>query len=91
MPRPSRSRSSKTSDKAATEYLVFDIGSGAKVGGSYSLVGSAGSLKGAEALVKSLPSATASKVAILERKAVFMRKPAIELQPMTERVVSDKG
>jgi len=90
MPRGSRSRSAETAEKTSAEYLVFDIGSGAKVGGSYALVGVEKSLKAAEALVKALPSASASKVAILERKAVLMRKPAIELHSVSERVVSDK-
>lgn len=91
MARGKSSRSGAGSDKSTAEYLVFDIGSGAKVGGSYSLVGSAKSFKAAEALVKSLPSASASKVAIVERKAVLMRKPAIELHTVAERVVSDKN
>ena len=91
MARGKSSRSSAGSDRPTAEFLVFEIGSGAKVGGSYPLIGATKSLKEAEALVKALPSASASKVAIVECKAVLMRKPAIELHAVAERVVSDKN
>lgn len=72
------------------EFLVFDIGAGAKVGGSYSLLGVAETQAKAEELVRALPSASATKVAILQRKAVLTRKPAVELSPSSDRVVSDR-
>jgi hypothetical protein len=77
-------------DSEPAEFLVFDIGTGARVGGSYSLLGVANSQKKAEELIKGLPSSSATKVAILERKAVLSRKPAVELSPSSERIVPDR-
>lgn len=81
----------KREEHVASEFLVFDIGAGAKVGGSYSLLGTADSMAKAEELVRSLPSASATKVAIVERKAVLVRRPTIELLAIDERIVADKS
>lgn len=81
----------KREEQALSEFLVFDIGSGAKVGGSYSLLGAASTLAGAEELVRYLPSASATKVAIVERKAVLARRPTVELLAIAEPIVADKN
>ena len=81
----------KREEQPPSEFLVFDIGAGAKVGGSYSLLGKADSMAGAEELVRYLPSATATKVAIVERRAVLARRPTVELLAIAEPIVADKN
>lgn len=81
----------KAEARGSSEFLVFDIGTGAKVGGSYALLGTAATMAGAEEVVRNLPSAGATRVAIVERKAVLVRRPAVEVVPTADPVVADRN
>lgn len=79
-----RAKASDTGAEPAEELLLFNIEQGAKVGSSYALIGVAKSLDEAIALLKRLPTASASKVAVLQRRAVLMRRPAVEVARLDE-------
>ncbi|NTU77131.1 MAG: hypothetical protein HGA90_04885, partial [Alphaproteobacteria bacterium] len=58
----------------SAEFIILNLGSdAAKVGASCTVLGVAHSESDARDLLASLPTATASKVAILEKKAVIRR------------------
>ena len=72
----------------SAEFVVLNIGSDtAKIGASYTILGVAGSESEAMTLLETLPAATASKVAILEKKAVIKRIPAVKLEELNENMI----
>jgi hypothetical protein len=72
----------------SAEFIVINIGTdAAKVGASYTILGVAQTEDAARALLASLPTSTASKVAILEKKAVIRRIPSVRLEELTEDIV----
>ena len=71
------------------EYLVFSVGdltATMKVGKPYPLLGVAASEAGARELLESLPPSAASKVIIVEKKAVVRRIPSVRLEDIDESV-----
>ncbi|MBI5895369.1 MAG: hypothetical protein HZB24_04940 [Desulfobacterales bacterium] len=72
----------------STEFIVLNIGSdAAKIGASYTILGVADTEDAARAMLSSLPTSTASKVAILEKKAVIRRIPSVKLEDLTENII----
>lgn len=70
------------------EFIILNLGSDVtKVGASYSILGVADSESEARALLASLPAATASKVAILEKKAIVRRVPSVKLEDLAEDII----
>ena len=60
------------------EFLVVALPESADTGATMRLLGVAGTQAAAEKLVEELSTGTTGRVAVLERKALFVRRPAIE-------------
>lgn len=72
----------------SAEFVILNLGSdAAKVGASYTLLGVADSEAAARTLLSNLPTATASKVAILEKKAIIRRVPSVKLEELNEELL----
>lgn len=73
----------------AAEFLIVNLGADpAKVGASYTLLGVAASEPEARALLASMPAATSSKVAVLEKKAVIKRTPSVKLEDLNDNIIT---
>ena len=73
----------------AAEFLILNLGSDpAKIGASYTLLGVAASEQDARAMLASMPATTASKVALLEKKAVIKRTPSVRLDDLTDNIIT---
>jgi hypothetical protein len=73
----------------AAEFLIVNLGSDpAKVGASYTLLGVASSEQEARALLAAMPATTASKVALLEKKAVIKRTPSVKLEDLQDNIIT---
>lgn len=72
----------------SAEFLILNLGSDpAKVGASYTILGVAPTEAEARTQLAALPTATASKVAILEKKAVIRRVPSVKLEDLSENLL----
>lgn len=72
----------------AAEFVILNLGSDpAKVGASYTVLAVAGSEQDARAMLGALPATSASKVAILEKKAVIRRVPSVKLEELQEDII----
>lgn len=72
----------------AAEFLILNIGNeNAKIGASYTLLGVAASEQEARAQLAALPTASASKVVILEKTAVIRRTPSVRLEDLSEDLI----
>lgn len=69
------------------ELLLFAIDKGARVGGEYQLLGTATNLPEAIEALRLLPASGPSKVAVLRREAVLLRRPSIEVTETADTVL----
>lgn len=77
-----------TSEKdTAAEFLVVAIPDGAAPGGNLRLLGVEPTRAAAEKVVMEMGAGTLGRVAILERSALFDRRPAVESVPVDEPIV----
>lgn len=74
-----RSTRAKTS-KSRSEYLLVRIGNDAKVGNSLNVLGVEASLDKAKAAVRDISNPNVQRVAILEKKIVLTRRPAVKVE-----------
>ncbi|MCP3915693.1 MAG: hypothetical protein GY711_09070 [bacterium] len=87
--RTSKTRSTRKTTKAVgAEYLVLRVGNKLKVGDTLRLVGVAASLDDAKALVGTAGGTSPQRLAVLEKKALLQRKPAIEVVEVAENIVN---
>ena len=69
----------KPAKKTSTiEFLIVSVPEKAEVGATFRLLGVKKSLSAAENSVSKLGSGTLGRVAVLELKALFVRRPAVE-------------
>ncbi len=72
----------------ADEFLIFNIGTDpAKVGASYALLGVAKSEQEAREMLGTMPTPSASKAAIVQKKAYIRRTPSVRLEDLAEDIV----
>ncbi len=72
------------------EFLILKISEASKVGSSLSLVGVAESLDKAKKFLQTLAGGTQQRFAIVEKKAIVERKPAVTVELIArENIVKD--
>ena len=71
---------------SAREFLVVAVPDKAEAGTTLRLLGVATTQAAAEKLVSELDPGTLGRVAVLERKGLFVRKPAVETQEVAESI-----
>jgi len=76
-----------SNEKIKSEFLIFKIESNPKVNNSYKFLGLAATLVSAKKLINELPSSETGKLAILEKKIYYERKPAISLSELQENII----
>jgi hypothetical protein len=73
----------------AAEFVILNLGSDPpKVGASYTVLGVAASEQEARDMLSTMATTTASKVAVLEKKAVIRRVPSVRLEDLAENIIS---
>lgn len=72
----------------ASEFLVVALPERAEPGATFRLLGSAKSASEAEKIVGALDASVLGRVAILERRSLFQRRPAVESVSLSEPIVS---
>lgn len=71
------------------EFIILNLGSdSAKVGSSCTILGVSSTEEEARARLAELPTSTASKVAILEKRSVIRRVPTVRLEDLTENIIA---
>jgi hypothetical protein len=70
----------------AKEFLVVAIPERAEAGTNLRLLGVADTQASAEKLVAGLDPGTLGRVAVLERKGLFVRKPAVETSEVADSI-----
>jgi hypothetical protein len=73
-----------------SEFLVVSLPDTADVGTTLRLLGIVKSRSAAEKTVAELDPSTLGRVAILERKALFSRRQAVESVPLSDPIGKDK-
>jgi hypothetical protein len=68
------------------EFLVVALPDDADVGATLRLLGVAGTPSAAEKLIDELDPRTLGRVAVLERKSLFVRQPAVETVEVTDSI-----
>jgi hypothetical protein len=68
------------------EVLVVSLPDVAEIGATLRLLGVAGTPSAAEKLVDQLGPRTLGRVAVLERKSLFLRQPAVETVEVSEAI-----
>lgn len=68
------------------EFLVVAVPEKAEPGATLRLLGIAETQAAAEKLVAGLDPGTLGHVAVLERKGLFMRKPAVETREVSDSI-----
>jgi hypothetical protein len=71
---------------APKEFLLVAIPDRAEAGATLRLLGVAGSLSEAEKRVDELDAGTLGRIAVLERKALFVREPAVRTLAVTDAI-----
>jgi hypothetical protein len=71
---------------APREFLLVAIPDRADVGATLRLLGVARSLVDAEKQVDELDPGTLGRIAVLERKSLFMREPAVRTLAVTDAI-----
>ena len=69
-----------------TEFLVVAIPDKADAGANLRLLGIAANQTAAEKIVNELDAGTLGRVAVLERKGLFVRKPAVQTMPVGDAI-----
>jgi len=75
-----------TAGNEPKEFLIVVLPEKAEAGTNLRLLGIESTLASAEKAVDQLDSGTLGKVAVLERRAVFLRQPRVESVPVTDRI-----
>lgn len=71
---------------AGKEFLVVAIPERAETGTNLRLLGVADTQAAAEKLVAALDAGTLGRVAVLERKGLYVRRPAVETSELAESI-----
>ena len=71
---------------APREFLLVAIPDRAEVGATLRLLGVAKSLNDAEKQVDDLDPGTLGRIAVLERKSLFLREPAVRTLAVTDPI-----
>jgi hypothetical protein len=71
---------------SAREFLIVAVPEKAEAGTTLRLLGVSESQAAAEKLVAGLDPGTLGRVAVLERKRLFVRKPAVETQEVADAI-----
>lgn len=72
------------------EFLVVSLPSDAQVGATLRLLAVSGTQASAEKAVRLLDPGTLGRVAILERKSLYDRKPAVESTEINEAIAKNR-
>jgi hypothetical protein len=72
---------------APREFLVVALPEQAETGATLRLLGVAGTQSAAEKLLADLDPKTLGRVALLERKALYVRQPAVETVEVGDAIV----
>ena len=75
-------------EKSDREFLVVGIPNSVEPGTNLRLLATAPTMPAAEQAVAELGAGALGRVAILERKALFSRRPAVESVAIDESIVS---
>jgi hypothetical protein len=76
----------ETKANAPREFLLVALPDRAEAGATLRLLGVAGSLSEAEKRIDELDAGTLGRIAILERKALFVREPAVRTVTVTDAI-----
>ena len=71
---------------AGREFLVVAVPDRAEVGATLRLLGVAETQAAADKLVGALDAGTLGRVAVLERKGLYVRKPAVETSELADAI-----
>lgn len=71
---------------SAREFLVVAVPEKAEAGTTLRLLGVADTQAAAEKLVAGLDPGTLGRVAVLEKKGLYVRKPAVETQELADSI-----
>jgi hypothetical protein len=74
----------------AVEFLVVSLPDNVAAGSTLRLLGAYKSRANAEKGLTELDPSVLGRVAVLERKALYSRRPAVESVPLEEPIISDK-
>lgn len=74
-------------ESAPKEFLVVTLPDDAKPGATLRLLNAHGTLGAAEKAVASLDPGILGRVAVLERKSLYVRRPAVESSALSEPIV----
>ena len=75
--------------KIKNEFLIFKIEANPKINNSYKFLGAANSLEKAHEIIQSLNATETGRIAILEKKEYYDRKPAITLNKLDENIITE--
>jgi hypothetical protein len=73
-----------------TEFLVVAIPEKANAGANLRLLGIAADQTAAEQMVNELDAGTLGRIAVLERKGLFVRRPAVQTTPLGDAIASQE-
>jgi hypothetical protein len=71
---------------AKGEFVVLRIGDAPSPGATVTYVGTASTMKGARELVEKLSDTNAGRLAILEKRQVLVRRPAMAIEEVDETI-----
>lgn len=71
------------------EFLIVALPDNASVGATLRLLGFRQSLSAAEKAIAELDAGTLGRVAVLERKVLYVRRPAVENVAVAEPIASE--
>jgi|SRR5688572_4366493 len=74
-------------EKERTEFLTVAMGEDLRVGSSIRIIGVSESEQEAKKSLESLTEGGTGRVAILEKKGVFERRPAVVVTPLKANIV----
>jgi hypothetical protein len=74
---------------SASEFLLLNIGESARVGGTVRVVGVAASEQGAHEALEGLDPSVLGRIALVEVKQHFERRPAVQSIPVAGPIFTD--
>ena len=89
-PEPENASDKNTISAASqSEFLVVGIGEKMEKGDQLKLIDVADSVERAKKVIDDLPSDKPTRVAILEKKQVFRRRPVIEATAVSDNIIGE--
>lgn len=74
---------------APKEFLIVTLPDDAKTGSNLRLIGVQGTLNAAEKAVAKLDPGILGRVAILERRTLYIRRPAVESSAVNDEILKN--